>query len=174
MTLTTNAWLAMIALAGCGSPVHGDPRFAAAQKALDADPPTGAVAYYQVCDFYRPEFRTASYRSVPGAHLGSTVNDDPRCRHLAWDTNVKFGEIVFNSARVPLGRWILDKIGEDQQIQGIRTAPYRAHAEISPLGRALVAAKIAKTPSDPTEGYVYLTKDADGNVQAEVVRGVGP
>ncbi len=165
-------------IAGCGAVGDGGARTAAVQKALDASPPVLGVPRGKACevdstvdDAWMDPTRFKSIKEVkiaPAGH-GEGILADAPCYTFTWDSSVVFDPKaqVFDGVAVPLGRLIVDKVGDDESVGGVQAAPFRAHFEASDIGKELIAAGLANQPQDVPNGHATITKDADGNYVAQ-------
>ena len=176
-------------LTGCGSGAgHSNERNAAVQAALDAKPPVATVYAGYVCLTYGsyPQGDPNRYTGIPGAHVGPVLKrplyegivqpsqiksggPTKPCRAVSWDagSGVKHSSAGSTYGLATLGRYILDKVGDDAQQLGGTYAPFRAHFEPSATGKALIDAHIVHAPSQSREGSMFMSKDADGHVKAQ-------
>jgi hypothetical protein len=179
MTRTLFAVVVAMILSACGggaSNVGGseDPRVAAIQTALAA-PPHGtmaAVEYGQQCTtpwqlMGPPPPDPRSYAHIPGAHVVKDGMSRPdilgkryACFSVTWDPAVA----TLDGPRMmaTLGRYLVDKVGDEQDSALGKITPYRAHFEPNPTGTALIAARLATKPEDIADGQALLHKNADG------------
>jgi hypothetical protein len=166
-----------LAFAGCGAGGDGSARVAAVQKALDAHPRLLGVPRGKACkvgaviadDWMDPQ-RFAHVKEVkikPAGTQNSIFGPLP-CYTFTWDSSVAFGTPAFHGVNVSLGRFIVDKVGDDETVGSVQAAPFRAHFEASEVGKDLIAAQLAQHPDDIANGHAMLTKDADGNFVAEI------
>jgi len=133
-----------------------DPRAAAISKAIDSQ--SGARILH--CD-------PSEVKQVPRTTVRSKGLD---CWIVSGQTTIRLTQVqtpfgvVYN---VPVGHFVVDKIGEEQSgFGGITLVPYRGHFVISDFGKKFVARQ-RFTPPDAT-GKAHLEKDADGNWVAEL------
>jgi hypothetical protein len=190
--VSTAAITSALILAGCGGSASnsgsgsGDARAAAIQKALDARPVIGAVRSGRLCG--RPEdfahiarlLDPKAYTHVPGAHItpngtkhrvGGGLATEP-CMFLSWDASTG----IINSptrdygaeTSAKMGRFVVDKVGDEQDGPMGKTTPYKAHFEPNDLAKALIAAGIVERPADVNDGPALLHKDADGQWVAQL------
>lgn len=125
------------------------------------------------------------YERIPGVHVGPVVKSPlfegilqpsqikpggptKPCRAVTWDGTaaVKQSSAGSTYGLATLGRYVLDKLGEDAQQMGITYAPFRAHFEPSTTGKALIDAHIVRAPALSHEGSMFMSKDADGHIKA--------
>jgi hypothetical protein len=165
------------ALGGCGGGGDGAARLAAVQKALDAHPPAVGVPRGKACevgspvaDAYMDPDKLSHVKEVKvtpdGTGMGIGMAQDP-CYKFTWDSSVTFGQPAFPGEGVALGRYIVDKVGDDETVGSGQAAPFRAHFEATGLGKELIAAGLATLPQDVPNGHATITKDADGNFVAQ-------
>jgi len=167
-----------VSIAGCGAGGDGGARTAAVQKALDANPPVLGVPRGKACELDSAvvdawmdptRFKSIKEVKIAPAGYGSGILADAPCYTFTWDSSVVFDPKAqtFNGTAVPLGRLIVDKVGDDETVGGVQAAPFRAHFEATDLGKELIAAGLASRPQDVPNGHAMITKDADGNYVAQ-------
>ncbi len=169
--------VAAIATGGCGGG-DGGARAAAVQKALDASPPVLGVPRGKACELDSPavdawmdpaRFKSIKEVKIAPAGHGEGILSDAPCYTFTWDSSVVFDPKaqVFDGTAVPLGRLIVDKVGDDETVAGAQAAPFRAHFEANEIGKELIAAGLVNQPQDVPNGHATITKDADGNYVAQ-------
>lgn len=179
---TTMALIALL-LAGCGGGSASDGRAAAIQTALDTTKKqTVSVKYGYVCWSSRDFFTKpppSDYSSIPGVHVGPLVHRlayqhsdySLSCKRVTWEPNILLGATTNDngigypqsSAYVSLGRYVVDKVGDEVDGPlGMHVTPFRAHFDASVVGAALIARKEAQQPLDIADGQAIMHKDADG------------
>jgi hypothetical protein len=182
LTPLARVWISVVIMAvaavGCGGG-DGGARSAAVQKALDASPPVLGVPQGKECEQDSPgvdawmdpaRFKSVKEVKIVPAGYGTGILADAPCYTFTWDSSVVFdpkGQ-VFSGSALPLGRLIVDKVGDDETVAGVQAAPFRAHFEASKLGKELIAAGLANQPLDVPNGHAAITKDADGNYVAQI------
>lgn len=152
---------------------------AAIQRALDARAPRQSVNNGRLCLYVAGsdyEAHLHAYAHVRQVHVtpsgvGPTKNWDGRplrCLTYAW--NASAGVVVSRrpystamQATVPIGHYVVDKIGEDQDSSSdANGTPFRAHFLLNEVGAGLAADGVMRPPADITDGRAVLLKDADG------------
>ncbi len=167
-----------VSIAGCAAVGDGGARTAAVQKALDASPPVLGVPRGKACELDSPavdawmdptRFKSIKEVKIAPAGHGEGILADASCYAFSWDSSVVFDPKaqVFNGTAVPLGRLIVDKVGDDETVAGVQAAPFRAHFEPTDVGKELIAAGLVGRPQDVANGHAMITKDADGNYVAQ-------
>ena len=151
-----------VVLAGCGGGTSSggasasDPRAVAIQKALDTKSPTESIESGTICDvdsgYYY--YRLKKFASIPGVTISpefvghQTYNSGgypakppylkEKCRRVTWSASsgaqIK-PDSIFGT--VPLGRYVVDKVGDDSQQMGTTVAAFRAYFEPTATGRPL-------------------------------------
>jgi hypothetical protein len=173
---------ALCACAASTGPDDSPARKAAIQRALDARPVTGGVEAGRLCGRAEdwaglaPRFNPHRYERVPGAHvradgdaarIGSDWTARNPCWFVSWDAatgvnNAPAGSAIAIQVAANIGRYAVDKVGEDQTgAGGGKLTPYTAHFEPSALGKALIAAGVVHEPT-PIDARASLVKNADG------------
>ena len=159
---------AAIALAGCSGGAQSDGRLAAIQTALDAHPPFINVPNGTVChlDVYWPagnypsKFKGLSYVTVKpaGVHRDMFSGTEP-CTTVTWDASAHFTPQPGNeeSGTIPIGRFIVDKVGDEQD----------GPSFIFGIGRA--TGKIAWQKASPNS--MKEPKPGDYRIYVQVKRG---
>ena len=165
-------------------------RKAAIQRTLDASPARVEVYAGYVCRAARsnsgyPQGDPEKLATVPHVHVGPVVQRPSMqdimpidkfksygtkpCRLVTWDStaNVQAPSIGWLSP-VVIGRWVVDKIGEEQTGNMGKFTPFTAHFEANDIGKGLIAAGLQSAPADVPNGMAALYKDANGNWVAQV------
>jgi hypothetical protein len=177
------ALLGIILLAACGGggggPSHDDGRAMAIQTMLNAPPFANGsdrrpsahdVINGHVC---RTSLNNpASYAHVPGVVLTTSGSERGlngsmlKCWIVKWNpaTGIHQETAIFGMTdwAVPIGTWIVDKVGDEQTEPLGKITPYKAHVDLNALGNAMIAAHITTAPKSITDGLSSLHKDADG------------
>ena len=181
VVLTLGAALCALATSACGASSSGsgqvanaavsDPRAAAVQKAFDSNPPTQSAPAGHVCTPHGVLIKAiVRLKNVSEAHVTQAPpNSYGQCWLVTWDgaPGVVKGVANLRTQRanvlVPLGRYVLDKVGDNQDMLGTTIAPFRAHFVASPLGASMIKAGVSHRPPDVADHEVEFHKDADGN-----------
>jgi len=88
-----------------------------------------------------------------------------KCYTISWNSDIIAAATVKNYMYyfVPLGKFVVDKIGDPQdQGLGMKAWPFKAHFEPTSLGRKLIAQGVGIAPRDINDGQAQLRQDADG------------
>lgn len=182
-TVAVAALGALCACASSTAPDESAAKKAAIQRALDARPITGGVEAGRLCGRSEdwaglaPRFDPHRYEHVPGAHVradgdAARIGTDWKARNpcwfVSWDAasgvnNAPAGSSIAIQVAAKIGRYVADKIGEEQTgAGGGKITPYSAHFEPTALGKALVAAGVVREPAPIGDGRASLVKNADG------------
>lgn len=183
-----------VVLAGCGGGTSSggtsasDPRAVAIQKALDTKSPTESIESGIICDvdsgYYY--YRLKKFASIPGVTIspefvghqdynsGGYLAKPPyrkeKCRRVTWSASSGAQtkpDNIFGS--VPLGKYVVDKVGDDSQQMGTTVTAFRAHFEPTATGKAFIARyKYDTVTKKYADGQAIMHKDADGNWVAQL------
>lgn len=117
----------------CAASGASGQRATAAQQALDRTPDLASVPVGMTCNSPNPAFvKPENYAGFPGSHVGPPLRqgDQPGtygakyCRVIGWDKDLLVGP-----KDVRLGRYVVEKVGEDQQTAGLTYSVLRARFE---------------------------------------------
>lgn len=154
-----------VCVTGCGGGEQ-NAKFNAIQAAFDANPVIEFAPNGRVCGYFsKPDWEKVSIVHIKPAGIdegGSML----KCFEYSWPASIKFisKKDYFGNTRsaVQTGRYIVDKVGEEQDdAQGVKSTPFKAHFEPSEVGAAMFTAKVVERPPD-ISNMLPMHKDADG------------
>ena len=177
--------LSIIVVLSAVSCAGSDERVAAVQRAYDAshlawtNVPTGNKCYDGSSVMADPN----QYVGVPGATVGPdtyhrTASSPsggaffPKiryCRTVSWDP-----KLLVSPNEVSIGRYVVEKVGQSQDVYGIEEAPVRAKLELSALGRSMVDHDLVSKNRLEDDTYVTFSKDADGKTIGKLPGSLAP
>jgi hypothetical protein len=169
------------AVTGCGGggTLGGDDgRMAAIQAALDARPititvPSGTTCYDDAFwgGIAPHHFVGLSYVTVKPAGTQHGFMGTQPCTTVTWAKSTHFVPQIGNDERgqLPVGHLVVDKVGEEQEISGVKVTPFKSHFEWFPIGKDMLARNLAKPVSQDADQEAQLFKDADGHWVAQIV-----
>jgi hypothetical protein len=153
-----------------------DPRKAAIQKSLDDDivlARRNSKSIFRGTSCKKTDFQdfvfADKFVGTPGVTVSKHfVQAGDECVKVTWDSHsgAHFATPTEKYGYVPLGHFVVTKVGEDQMLNGQTAAPYNAHFELTPVGKAFAAKKIGRFPRDITDGTAIFHKDANGTLVA--------
>lgn len=167
-------------LSACSGGAGGgdDGRMAAVQTALDANPTVLTVPNGKTChsDVYwgaiaPDKFKGLGYVEVKSAGSETGLMGTQSCTTVTWSksANVKPSIGDEERAQLPVGRYVVDKVGEEQDgPMGSKVYPYKAHFEVNAIGKDMIARHMAQEPPARPDSIVALHKDADGKWVAQL------
>lgn len=160
-------------LAGCGG---GDDagRIAATEAAVNKTPPEQNVPVGHYCytnddQTEAPKYKSTNYVKVTPQSPSPLLFTVMACSKFTWDPSVGIPKNADGTYYLPLGKYVVDKVGADAAGGpfGETVAPFKAHFVPSEIGNKLIGAGLATRPDDIDNGSVALKKNADGNWVAD-------
>lgn len=91
------------------------------------------------------------------------MNEQQICWKHVWPVAAQF-TFVRGNGDIVLGRYIVDKVGDEETEPYGKISPFRMTFHPSAFGVKLIAAKIATPPKKTVDSQASFSKDVDGHL----------